>query len=78
MSESVSFLEHNFEEQLKNLSDAKYRATAKQLLLTQTLPRHDYQHHIGAIADCLSADNCAVKHNAASRLERTMVVTKHR
>ena len=78
VSESSTFLENNFDKQLKYLNHAKYGATARQLLLTECLPHYDYERNMGAIADCLLADNCAVRHDAAARLERLIVVTKHR
>ncbi|KAK7115024.1 uncharacterized protein [Littorina saxatilis] len=77
VSDSLSELENDFEKQLECVNHVKYGSTARQLLLTATLPHHDYEHNLGAIADCLMVESRTVRHDAAARLERLLIVTNH-
>ncbi|KAL8591701.1 hypothetical protein ACOMHN_061793 [Nucella lapillus] len=71
------FLQGSITNQLEYLSHTKHGPVAKQLLLTETLPHHDYGLNIATIAECLSADSRAVRRDAASRLERLILVSNH-
>nr|KAG5703465.1 hypothetical protein BaRGS_022514 [Batillaria attramentaria] len=61
---------------LEKLS-SRHGTASLQALLTDTLPQLDYLRDMCAIADCLTAASPTIQKDAASRLERLLLITKY-